>query len=191
MMREKIHICLAFLIILNIFLVISTSLLLNNQNKIPSVDALTIKDVNENCGVEKNLKKVNGDSMEPLIEEGNEIYLLKEFYECNPVKKRDIIAYDFKGNNNPLIKRVLVVGGDKLEFIGNKLNVNNEILKNSNNEIYIFSEQEIKMISFYIEEGKLIEDSYLIFGDNTKSSLDSKTFGAVSSEDFIGKFEIV
>ncbi len=140
------------------------------------------------CITNKTEKEVRGNSMEPLVKAGETLVLLENYYECNKAEREDIIAYDYKGNDNPLIKKVLVLGGDNLELKGNNLLVNNEILANSQQKNYTFYESQKKMISLYIKDGKLIKDAYLIFGDNIISGLDSRKFGAVSDKNFLGKF---
>ena len=140
------------------------------------------------CITNKTEKEVRGNSMEPLISAGETVVLLENYYQCNKVRREDIIAYDYKGNDNPLIKRVLVLGGDSLEFKNNNLIVNNKILTNSQQKNYTFSENQKRMISLYIKDEKLTKNAYLIFSDNPGAGLDSRKFGAVSDEDFLGKF---
>ena len=91
----------------------------NITNKIP-VDSHEFPPLTD-CITNKTEKEVRGNSMEPLISAGETVVLLENYYECNKVKREDIIAYDYKGNDNPLIKRVLALGGDSLEFKNNNL----------------------------------------------------------------------
>lgn len=139
--------------------------------------------------ITETTKIIQGNSMEPLIQDGQEAILLENYYQRNEVQRGDIVAYDYKGNKNPLIKKVEVVGGDTLEFKVDKLLVNNEILSNGQKEPYIFSEKQKKMIGLYIKKEKLVDNSYLLFGENIYNSLDSRRFGAVSVEGFLGKFD--
>lgn len=147
-------------------------------------------DFNSECITAKIIKTVKNTSMEPLIMPDEELELLEGYYDCNEIIRGDIIAYSSAGADYPIIKKILVLGGDSLEFKNNRLLVNNNILKNSANEEYVFEENEKKMISLYIKEGKLKENTYLIFGDNIYGSLDSKNFGAISKNGIIGKFII-
>ena len=143
----------------------------------------------ETCIKATEEKTVEGDLMNPMLSTGSKINLLVSYYECNEVERGDLISYDYKGGKSPMIKIVYALGGDKLEFQNNNLLINGEVMKNSADEIYFFQENEINMISLYIQDGKLIDSAFLIFGDNTKDSIDSRKFGAVSKQDFFGKFE--
>ena len=138
----------------------------------------------------KTTKFVRGHSMEPLIKAGAKLTLLEGYYKCNPIKRNDIVAYNYKGSKNPIIKRVAVSGGDRLEWKGNHLIVNDQILTNNQNKPYYFSRQEKKMISLYIKDGKLINNAYLLFGEEVSNSIDSRKFGAVGKRDIIGKFDV-
>lgn len=130
---------------------------------------------------------ITGYSMEPLLKEGDRVSLMENYYLNHSVKKGDLVAYEYMGSEIPVIKVVLVTDKDIVEIIEDKLIVNYEFLKNSENEGYIFSDSELKMLNLYINGGHLPKDSFFIFGDNIHSSRDSRDFGAVSKNDFLGK----
>ncbi len=46
------------------------------------------------------------------------------------------------------------------------------------------------MLGLYVKDGHIPPESYLIFGDNVMNSIDSRKFGAVSLENFKGRFFI-
>lgn len=146
------------------------------------------KDFDESCITGKEKMTVNGQSMEPLIKNGTELELSKDYYKCNQAKKGDIIAYYFAGDKNPLIKKIMADDQDYLEIKDNQILINKEVMKNSVGKEYNFSAGNLKMLGLYIKENKIPKDSYLIFGDNKESSLDSRRFGAVSQGDFLGRF---
>ena len=141
------------------------------------------------CQIAKTAKTIRGNSMESLLKAGEEIILLEGYYQCYSVQRGDIVAYDYAGNENPLIKRVAVLGGERIEFRNAHLLVNDEILKNSQGDAYVFSEKQKKMFGLYLKNGELVNNAYLIFGENIHNGLDSRRFGAVSADNFLGKFE--
>jgi signal peptidase I len=47
------------------------------------------------------------------------------------------------------------------------------------------------MLEMFIHDGHIPKDTYFILGDNVNNSKDSRLFGAVSSADFLGKFELL
>ena len=160
-----------------------------NFNQAQNVIVKEKLNYNNACITTRSEKIVNGNSMAPLFESGQSLLLLENYYQCNEVKRGDVVAYDHSSRKNPLIKRVKVVGGDNLEFVDNKLLINGQILINSQAEIYAFTPQQKQWLSLYIEEGRLRKDAYLIFGENINSSLDSRKFGAVGKNGFLGKFD--
>jgi signal peptidase I len=183
-----------YLVVLFVLIILVNIFLLKYKDKEsidnkPFISEEHKEEFNETCITLKSIKEVRNNSMEPMIKAGEEFILLEGYYKCNDVERGDVVAYDFSANDVPLIKKVLVLGGDILEIKDSNLLVNNAILKNSTGEPYVLDEQNKKMINLYIVEGKMRLDAYLIFGDNN-SSKDSRKFGAVGKEGFIGKFDI-
>lgn len=78
-----------------------------------------------------------------------------------------------------LIKRVVAVGGDRMEISGNRLIVNGLPL----DEPYLESGAAMRdMGPFYIPDGHV-----WVMGDNRNNSQDSRRFGAVPAEDVVGR----
>jgi len=147
------------------------------------------KEVKDNSCVIRAEKTVQGDSMEPMLLDRKEIILLENYYQCgNLAEPGDIIAYNYGGNKNPLVKIVKATDQDEVEIVDDKLKINGEILKNSAGQEYIFRTVEMKMLNLYIKDKYIPKNSFLIFGDNINDSTDSRKFGAVSANDFLGKF---
>ena len=168
---------------------INTSQTSINQSSEISALSEQPKSNSTNYQINKLEKIVNGNSMAPLLKNGDTVILLENYYRCgNHVKNNDLIAYNYTGSENPLIKRVRATDTDIIEIAGNKLKINSEILKNSAEEEYIFSLRELKMLQLYIKNSHIPKDSFLIFGDNIHISTDSRRFGAVSASNFLGKF---
>lgn len=141
------------------------------------------------CPIKLSFLQVRGNSMAPIIKNGQSVKLLTDYYACRDVERGDVVAYAYAENKDALIKRVLVLGGDSLEFEKNMLKVNGDILRNSNGAAYLFNSQNKKMISLYIENGRMRADTFFIFGESRNESMDSRKFGAIAKKDLIGKFE--
>ena len=142
------------------------------------------------CKIKKVLKIVDGTSMSPLLRNGQEINLLENYYKCgNAIQKGDIVAYNYGGDKRPLIKIVSVISDDEVEIVGSKMSVNGEFLRNSVGQEYNFSKGEINMLKLYIKDKHIPEETYFLFGDNVSVSTDSRKFGAVSANDFLGRFD--
>jgi signal peptidase I len=129
--------------------------------------------------------------MEPLLPNGSKILLLVGFYRGKNLPERgDIVAYDYGGNRHPLIKMVRGLPGDAAEIdpIRKTLRINGEYLANSAGTPYSFTDGELRLLGLYVKGGRLPDEGYFIFGDNVRNSVDSRKFGAVSKNDFYGKF---
>jgi len=146
------------------------------------------------CEVEEKPLKVNGGSLAGLVEDGAEMKVLMGYYNCNEVKKGDIVLYSYSSERNPLIKIVKGVPGDKFELKKTlagcwNLLINNEVSKNFQNEPYCLTEQGNRMLSLYIDDynGVIPENAYLILGNLVVGSMDSSRFGLVGRQDLVGK----
>ncbi|HOQ15651.1 MAG TPA: signal peptidase I [Candidatus Paceibacterota bacterium] len=149
----------------------------------------------QSCQVKIEEKIVKGNSMEPFFKEGETIKILGDYYHCHPVLREEVIAYDYKGSKNPIIKRVKGIAGDtfhlKQENNGWIILINNQPVKNLLGEVYLLDEKDYQMLSLYERDykGKIPEDAYLVLGDNINNSLDSRNFGLIAKQDIIGKVE--
>lgn len=128
--------------------------------------------------------------MEPFIKNGEKMILLEKFYgACNEKPKvGDIVAYNYGGNKHLLIKAVRATSADTVEILDATIKINGQFLRNSAGEAYKFTPGEIQLMNLYVRNGHIPPNSYFVFGDNVSNSIDSRKFGAVSADDFLGKF---
>lgn len=135
-------------------------------------------------------KEIDGNSMEPLIPNGSKVQLLVGYYANHLPKRGDIIAYDYGGNQHPLIKVIRAVPGDRIDIDTDRktIRINGEYLTNSIGDSYIFTHGELEMLKLYAKDGTLTPGGYFVFGDNVTNSIDSRKFGAIAPENFYGKF---
>jgi signal peptidase I len=140
---------------------------------------------------------VRGQSLSGVIEEGQTVKLLKNFYNCNPVQRGDIVAYNYSGRPEPIIKIIKGLPGDKFNLQKNEgggynILINGQVSSTSLNQPYQLSEGRQKMLELYIHDynGVIPPDTYLIFGNIATGSLDSTRFGLVGKEGIIGKIEV-
>jgi signal peptidase I len=145
------------------------------------------------CPTKTEERIVRGNSLSGLIEPGQTIEILLGYYDCNIVKRGDIVVYNYAGDINPIIKVVKAISGDSFQMkkagVGWNILINNEIVKNSQNQPYIIDESGYKMLSLYINDykGVIPENAYLILGNLTGGSLDSTRFGLIDKSDILGK----
>ena len=135
---------------------------------------------------------VRGNSLTGLIEPNETVKILFDYYDCNEVKREDIVAYNYAGNTEPIIKIIKGVSGDKFDFQefegGWHILINEEILKNSEDQPYFLNERSHRMLSLYYEDygGLIPENTYLILGNLASGATDSTRFGLVHKDDFFG-----
>lgn len=107
-----------------------------------------------------------GRSMENTMSEGD-IILVSRNYDFDDVKRGDIAVLDvnYRENMTRIIKRIVAISGDKVEFLDNKLYINDELQI----EKYIKEEMIIKNCIFIVPKDKIF-----VLGDNRNISADSR-----------------
>ena len=121
--------------------------------------------------------KVNGDSMNPTLYDGDIMILNMMDYKLNGLDRFDIVVV--KKNGEFLIKRVIGLPGDEVKYENNKLYINGKYIKEK------FTRKKTADIDEVVPKGK-----YFVLGDNRPNSLDSEEFGAVSSKEILGKTKL-
>ena len=150
-------------------------------------------DSEANCvtGIEKRI--IRGNSLSGLIDSGSTVTILTGFYDCNEVKRGDIVIYKYAGNENPIIKVVKGIPEDKFSLLKSGSNwrilINGEKLKNSLGSFYTLDERKYKILSLYQKDynGIIPYNSYLLLGNDIGGTLDSTRFGLVYKSGIIGK----
>jgi len=147
-------------------------------------------------GREENMAR--GDSLTGVINNGETVEILKGYYNCNPVRRGDIVAYNLSGRTEPIIKIVKGLPGDEFKLEQNQhggynIIINNQILTVSTGAPYELAAGWQKMLELYIHDykGVIPPNTYLIFGNLPSGSLDSTRFGLVGTDRIAGKVELV
>lgn len=124
--------------------------------------------------------RVDGDSMNPTLRNGD-IMLLNEIgYRLNGVDRFDIVVIDT--DDDVIIKRVIGLPGDSIRYTDNKLYVNDE-------EVEETFEHEITRNYDISELGseKVPQNHYFVLGDNRTNSKDSRFIGFIKDSQIRGK----
>lgn len=137
---------------------------------------------------------VRGNSLAPLLNDGDSVKIYYGFYDTHEIQKGDIVVCRFSFRQDPVIKIVRAVPGDSFglkEVAGGDalLLINGAELKNSAGRVYEFSGKRKQMLSLYERDykGVIPANSYLLLGNLAEGSLDSTRFGLVDREAIIGK----
>jgi signal peptidase I len=148
--------------------------------------------ISEDCSSLIKEEMVNGHSLSGLVEDGETVYLHYGYFECKEMERGDIVAYSYAGRDNPIIKVIKGIPGDKFELKEEggrwKILVNGEPAKNSRGEEYALNGRAYNMLSLYEKDygGEIPPNAYLLFGNLASGTLDSTHFGLVSRDDILG-----
>ncbi len=119
---------------------------------------------------------INGDSMEPTLSNGDIVLL----YKSNKnIERFDVIVHNYEDNR--LVKRIIGMPGEHVEFLENQLYVNGEIIS----ELYI--KETGDFILEDIGHETIPEGYYFVLGDNRNFSRDSRTIGLINVNNILGK----
>jgi len=130
---------------------------------------------------------VKGASMEPNLEENEVLFLSKISYKLNEIERFDIVVVD--NGNDLIIKRIIGLPGENIEYKDNKLYINDELLEDKYAKNYTddFNLEEICKLGKDNCTTKIPEDKYLVLGDNREVSADSRTKGLYDITEIEGK----
>ena len=123
---------------------------------------------------------VPSESMVPTIMVKDHVVVTKFNYWLREPERGEIVVFESPVEKNKnLIKRLIGVPGDTIEFKDNVLYINGEQVQ----EDYLSDEV------FTADYGPIIvpEEMYFMCGDNRQRSYDSRSWGFVSKEQIIGK----
>lgn len=123
--------------------------------------------------------RVDGMSMYSTLNNGD--ILLLEKYNKN-FKRFDIVV--LKNGEDRLIKRIIGLPGDKIEYKNNKLYINEKYEE----ENFLTNNQ--KTFNFNLTDigyEKIPEDYYFVLGDNRTNSTDSRILGLIKKDRIQGK----
>ena len=123
--------------------------------------------------------RVDGMSMYSTLNDGDILFLEK--YDKN-FKRYDIVV--FKNGKDRLIKRVIGLPGDQIEYKNNKLYING----NYEEEKFLTNNQ--KTFDFNIKDigyKRIPKGYYFVLGDNRTNSTDSRILGLIKQDRIQGK----
>ena len=137
---------------------------------------------------------VDGESMEPTLYDGNLMMVNKVIYNLEEVDRFDVIVFH-ANKKEDYVKRIVGLPGDKIEYKDDKLYVNDDYVEEEFLESYAeASGKEPFTENFTLKEKtgeeRVPEGKLFVMGDNRADSLDSRSFGFISTEQIVGKVGI-
>ena len=121
---------------------------------------------------------VSGDSMKTTLLNRDVLILNKLAYKFTDIKRFDIVVID--DNNEYLIKRVIGLPGEKVEYRNDQLYINGKRVKEE------YAREKTDDFS-----AEVPEDNYFVLGDNRAVSVDSRYFGSFEKKEILGKANCV
>ncbi len=111
-----------------------------------------------------------GDSMNPVLGNGDVVLVNRFVYNTSSPKRGDIIVFKPKGNENShyYIKRVIGLPGETVEIIEGRVYIDGEKLEEK------YETVEISNVGIVTEKMKLGEDEFFVLGDERNKSEDSR-----------------
>ncbi len=187
-MKQKLFlICFIFSLIINIFLLKEIFILKTQIIKLSPKDTITQIEIKD-CKTNVNTYNITWLSMQPLIKDNSQVQVEDKYYECQKEIKRWDIVEVYLWYWEKMIKILKWLPNDLVSFNeSSKMLLNWEILKNSKWEEYVFSSEEIDNINSFVINGKLREDVFLVFWDNTKNLKDSGYSWPIAKDALKGK----
>lgn len=124
--------------------------------------------------------RVNQSSMNNTLYDKDIMILDKISYRFSKINRFEIVV--IKNDDEYLIKRVIGLPGEKIEYKNNELYINGEKVEENFNH---------KDTDDYRYDKIIPEDYYFVIGDNRPDSLDSRYIGLIKKENILGKTNLV
>ncbi len=128
--------------------------------------------------------QVDGGSMMDTLH-NNDIMILNIIgYRLGDVKRFDIIVFEY--NDESLIKRVIGLPGEYIEYKDNQLYINNNLVE----EVFLDDyTPDFKLLDTGYE--RIPPNKYFVVGDNRDNSTDSRYIGFIDRDQIMGKSNII
>ena len=126
--------------------------------------------------------RVSGDSMEPTYRPGDILLVDRMSMSCIWPSRGDVIVLlDPRDHASQLLKRVVAVQGDKVEFVDGILLVNGDPI----DESYLHGLPPT--LGLVNDSWDIQEHSFFVLGDNRAKSTDSRKFGPFPANGIVGR----
>jgi signal peptidase I len=128
--------------------------------------------------------QVHQESMNPTLYPGYIMLLNKIGYTLNGVGRFDLVVINYE--NEHIIKRVIGLPGEKIEYKEYKLLVNDKEVKE-----YFLETTTADFTLDSIGYSVIPDNKYFVLGDNRNNSTDSRIIGLIDKSDILGKTSFI
>jgi signal peptidase I len=127
------------------------------------------------------------DSMAPTLWTGDLVMVSAWAYARNDPAPGDIAIFNYpKDRSSDWCKRVIATGGSRVEIIDGVTRVDGEIFP----EPWKDDQPYVEDFSLNMDAVTVPEGQYFVMGDNRDNSLDSRHWGFVPRDHFVGRVEL-
>ena len=148
--------------------------------------------------VERADETVHDDEMTGVFKNGDNVHVLKNYYDCNPIQRGDIVLLKSAPSS---IRVVRALPGDQVEGLGYPqdksfvIRVNGEFLSVTKEKtpqrfgysLFYNSNSDEVFPMFRQSPFKLDKDQYMVFSARDPGSNDSSKFGPLSLQQIAGR----
>jgi signal peptidase I len=124
--------------------------------------------------------RVDGPSMLPTYRESSVNFVNRLAYLKNEPQRGDVVAVRYSGKSIMLMKRVVGLPGESIEFVAGRIVINGRFL----DEPYLKYECDWTVRP---EHFQLRDDEYYVVGDNRSMPFEDHKQGAARRERIVGK----
>jgi signal peptidase I len=129
--------------------------------------------------------RVQGTSMQPLLQDGERIVVNKLLYRFHPIARGDVVVFWYPRDPSvSFIKRVVGLPGDRVELRDGYLHVNDRVVE----EPYLGGDEKPSFRDLSnLAPTEVKPGFYFVLGDHRGSSNDSRNWGEVPEKYIYGK----
>ena len=130
---------------------------------------------------------VVGSSMEPTFMNNDYLIIDELNYRLNDPERGEVVVFKYHNDDSSeskyFIKRIIGLPGETVEIKNGEVRIFNA----DNQQGFVLDETYIKEPLSNTLIMKLDTDEYFVMGDNRDVSFDSRSWGALSKEDIVGR----
>lgn len=126
--------------------------------------------------------EVVGSSMSPTLMNKEIMLLNKIDYEFNDINRFDIVVIRIP-NERPLVKRVIGLPNETIEYRNNELYIDNKLVEEPSTIVEKTEDYKLPSV--------IPNNKYFVLGDNRNNSIDSRVIGLVDEKDIVGTANFV